>query len=73
MVLESSIAKEWLGQSKGWDAVGDDLDRLAGDGGADNLAKLAKSGLSRFGEAVDVSFDCGRGGARSLVARGAIG
>ena len=73
MVLESSIAKKWLGQSKGGNAVGDDLDRLGGDSGADDLAKLAKSGLSRLGEAVNVSFDRGRGGARSLVARGAIG
>lgn len=60
MVFESSIAKKWLGQSKGRNAIGDDLDRLGGDGGADNLAKLAKSGLSRLGEAVNVSFDCGR-------------
>ena len=73
MVLESSVAKEWLGQSKGGNAVGDDLDRLGGDGGADDLAKLAKSGLSRLGEAVNVSFDSGRAVARSLVARGAIG
>ena len=52
MVLESSIAKKWLGQSKGGNAVGDDLDRLGGDSGADDLAKLAKSGLSRLGEAL---------------------
>ena len=73
MVFESSIAKEWFGQSKGGNAVGDDFDGLGGDGGADDLAKLAKSGLSRLGEAANVSFDSGSAVGRSLVGRGAIG
>ena len=60
MVFESSVAKKWLGQSEGGNAVGDDLDGLGRDGGADNLAKLAKSGLSRLVDAVNVSFDIGR-------------
>ena len=73
MVFESSVAKEWLGQSKGGNAVGDDLDGLGRDGRADNLAKLAKSGLSRLGDAVNVSLDSGRAVTQRFLGRGAIG
>lgn len=70
MVFESSIAEKWLGQSKSRDAVRDDFDGLAGDGRADDLTKLTKSGLSRLGHSDDVGLD---GVVRGLVGWCAIG
>ncbi len=65
MVFEGSIAKKWLGQGKSWNAVGDDLDGLFGNGGADDLTKQTKSGLSGLGDGGNVGLDS--------VARGPVG
>ena len=65
MILEGGIAKKWLGQSKSWNAVGDDLEGPVGDGGADDLTKLAKSGSSGLGDGGNVGLDG--------VARGPVG
>lgn len=57
MVLEGRIAKKCLGQSKRWNAVGDDLDGLLGDGGADDLTNLNQRSSSRLGDRGNVGVD----------------
>ncbi len=57
MVLEGRIAKKCLGQGERWNAVGDDLDGLLGNGGTDDLTNLNQRSSSRLGDRGNVGVD----------------